>query len=87
MAGGDFAIFSLDLPVKLKATGAVNSDTIRLIMEAVCRVNTLSEKLNLPSERLLSVPSEGVAYNWARDSLASQYRGMGFGIGIIFPNC
>ena len=32
--------------------------------EAVCEVVSLSEKLNQPSERLLSVVGEGIAGNW-----------------------
>lgn len=79
MAGGDFANFSRVLPVMEsfsasvthmgpvgsgQATKAVNQVMVGGIAEAVCEALALSEKLNLPSERLLSVLTAGAADSW-----------------------
>lgn len=79
MAGGDSANFSRILPVLEaisstvthmgpvgfgQATKAVNQVMIAGIAEAVCEALALAEKLNLPSERLLSVVSAGAANSW-----------------------
>lgn len=47
-----------------QATKAVNQVIVAGIAEAVCEALALSEKLNLPSERLLSVLSAGAASSW-----------------------
>lgn len=79
MAGGDFATFSRVLPVleafsstvthmgpvgSGQATKAVNQVIVGGVAEAVCEALALSEKLNLPSERLLSVLCGGAADSW-----------------------
>ena len=79
MAGGDFATFSRVLPVLEafsstvthmgpvgygQATKAVNQVIVGGVAEAVCEALALSEKLNLPSERLLSVLTAGAADSW-----------------------
>jgi 3-hydroxyisobutyrate dehydrogenase len=47
-----------------QATKAVNQVIVGGVAEAVCEAMALSEKLNLPSERLLSVLSSGAADGW-----------------------
>ena len=47
-----------------QATKAVNQVMIAGIAGAVCEALALSEKLNLPSERLLSIVSAGAAGSW-----------------------
>ena len=79
MAGGDSANISRIKPVLEaisstvthmgpvgagQATKAVNQVMIAGIAEAVCEALALSEKLNLPSERLLSVVGAGAAGSW-----------------------
>ena len=79
MAGGEFATFSRVLPVleafsstvthmgpvgSGQATKAVNQVIVGGVAEAVCEALALSEKLNLPSERLLSVLGAGAADSW-----------------------
>jgi 3-hydroxyisobutyrate dehydrogenase len=79
MAGGDSANMSRIKPVldaisstvthmgpvgAGQATKAVNQVMIAGIAEAVCEGLALSEKLNLPSERLLSVVGAGAAGSW-----------------------
>jgi 3-hydroxyisobutyrate dehydrogenase len=79
MAGGEFANISRIEPVleaisatvthmgpvgSGQATKAVNQVMIAGIAEAVCEALALSEKLNLPSERLLSVVGAGAAGSW-----------------------
>lgn len=79
MAGGDFAIFSRVTPVLEsfssrvthmgevgagQATKAVNQVIVGGVAEAVCEALALSEKLNLPSERLLTVLGAGAADSW-----------------------
>ena len=79
MAGGDFATFSRVLPVletfsstvthmgsvgSGQATKAVNQVIVAGLAEAVCEALALSEKLYLPSERLLPVLCAGAADSW-----------------------
>lgn len=79
MAGGDSANISRIQPVLEaisstvthmgpvgagQATKAVNQVMIAGIAGAVCEALALSEKLNLPSERLLSVVGAGAAGSW-----------------------
>ena len=79
MAGGDSTNISRIMPVLEaisasvthmgpvgfgQATKAVNQVMIAGIAEAVCEALALSEKLNLPSERLLSVVGAGAAGSW-----------------------
>jgi 3-hydroxyisobutyrate dehydrogenase len=79
MAGGDSANISRIMPVleaisatvthmgpvgSGQATKAVNQVMIAGIAEAVCEALALAEKLNLPSERLLSIVSAGAARSW-----------------------
>ena len=79
MAGGDSANMSRILPVleaisatvthmgpvgSGQATKAVNQVMIAGIAEAVCEALALGEKLNLPSERLLSIVGAGAASSW-----------------------
>ena len=79
MAGGDSANISRIMPVleaisasithmgpvgSGQATKAVNQVMSAGIAEAVCEALALSEKLNLPSERLLSVVGAGAAGSW-----------------------
>ena len=47
-----------------QATKAVNQVIVGGVAEAVCEALALSEKLNLPSERLLSVLGSGAADGW-----------------------
>jgi 3-hydroxyisobutyrate dehydrogenase len=47
-----------------QATKAVNQVMIAGIAEAVCEALALAEKLNLPSERLLSIVRAGAAGSW-----------------------
>ena len=79
MAGGESATISRIMPVleaisatvthmgpvgSGQATKAVNQVMIAGIAEAVCEALALGEKLNLPSERLLSVVGAGAAGSW-----------------------
>jgi 3-hydroxyisobutyrate dehydrogenase len=79
MAGGDSANLARIMPVLEaisatvthmgpvgagQATKAVNQVMIAGIAEAVCEALSLGEKLNLPSERLLSVVGAGAAGSW-----------------------
>jgi len=79
MAGGDSANISRIMPVLEaisgsvthmgpvgfgQATKAVNQVMVAGIAEAVCEALALAEKLNLPSERLLSVVGAGAADSW-----------------------
>jgi 3-hydroxyisobutyrate dehydrogenase len=50
-----------------QATKAVNQVIVGGIAEAVCEALALSEKLNLPSERLLTVLGAGAAGSWFLD--------------------
>jgi 3-hydroxyisobutyrate dehydrogenase len=79
MAGGESADFERILPVleafsarvthmgpagSGQATKAVNQVIVGGVAEAVCEALALSEKLNLPPERLLSVLGAGAAGSW-----------------------
>ena len=79
MAGGESANISRIMPVLEaisatvthmgavgcgQATKAVNPVMIAGIAEAVCEALALAEKLNLPSERLLSIVRAGAAGSW-----------------------
>jgi len=79
MAGGDSANLSRIMPVldaisasvthmgpvgAGQATKAVNQVMVAGIAESVCEGLALGEKLNLPSERLLSVVGAGAAGSW-----------------------
>ncbi len=79
MAGGDCAEISRIRPVldaisatvthmgpvgAGQATKAVNQVIVAGVAEAVCEALALSEKLNLPSERLLPVLRAGAAGSW-----------------------
>ncbi|MGB7453043.1 MAG: NAD(P)-dependent oxidoreductase [Lysobacterales bacterium] len=79
MTGGDSANISRIMPVletisatvthmgavgSGQATKAVNQVMIAGIAEAVCEALALAEKLNLPSERLLSIVGAGAAGSW-----------------------
>ncbi|MGD9264237.1 MAG: NAD(P)-dependent oxidoreductase [Lysobacterales bacterium] len=79
MAGGESANISRIMPVldaiagtvthmgpvgSGQATKAVNQVIVAGIAEAVCEALALAEKLNLPSERLLSVLGAGAAGSW-----------------------
>jgi 3-hydroxyisobutyrate dehydrogenase len=79
MAGGESANISRIMPIleaisatvthmgpvgSGQATKAVNQVMIAGIAEAVCEALALGEKLNLPSERLLSVVGAGAAGSW-----------------------
>lgn len=79
MAGGESANISQIMPVlevlsakvthmgpvgSGQATKAVNQVMVAGIAEATCEALALAEKLNLPSERLLSVVSAGAAGSW-----------------------
>ena len=79
MAGGDSANISRIMPVleaisstvthmgpvgSGQATKAVNQVMVAGIAEAVCEAIALGEKLNLPSQRLLSVVGAGAAGSW-----------------------
>lgn len=79
MAGGESANISRIMPVleaisstvthmgpvgSGQATKAVNQVMIAGIAEAVCEALALGEKLNLPSERLLSIVGAGAASSW-----------------------
>jgi len=79
MAGGESANISRIMPIleaisatvthmgpvgSGQATKAVNQVMVAGIAEAVCEALALGEKLNLPSERLLSVVGAGAAGSW-----------------------
>lgn len=102
MAGGDSADISRIRPVleaisaRLtvmgpvgagQATKAVNQVMVAGIAEAVCEALAFSEKLNLPSERLIEVLSAGAAGNWfldhrGRTMLADRFE-PGFKSGLL----
>ncbi len=79
MAGGEFADIERIRPLldaisgavthmgavgQGQATKAVNQVIVAGVAEAVCEALALSEQLNLPSERLISVLSAGAADSW-----------------------
>jgi 3-hydroxyisobutyrate dehydrogenase len=97
MAGGDSANISRIMPVleaisatvthmgpvgSGQATKAVNQVMIAGIAEAVCEALALAEKLNLPSERLLSVVSAGAARSWFLERRGQTMLDSSFDVGF-----
>ncbi|GMR14703.1 MAG: hypothetical protein BMS9Abin30_0308 [Gammaproteobacteria bacterium] len=97
MAGGDSANILRIMPVLEaisasvthmgpvgagQATKAVNQVMIAGIAEAVCEALALGEKLNLPSERLLSVVGAGAAGSWFLDHRGSSMLENNFDVGF-----
>ncbi len=73
-----------------QATKAVNQVMVAGIAEAVCEALAFSEKLNLPSERLMEVLSAGAAGNWfldhrGRTMLADRFE-PGFKSGLLLKD-
>lgn len=73
-----------------QATKAVNQVMVAGINEAVCEALAFSEKLNLPSERLIEVLSAGAAGNWflehrGRTMVADQFA-PGFKSGLMLKD-
>ncbi len=73
-----------------QATKAVNQVMVAGINEAVCEALAFSEKLNLPSERLIEVLSAGAAGNWfldhrGRTMLADNFE-PGFKCGLLLKD-
>ena len=65
-----------------QATKAVNQVIVAGIAEAVCEALALSEKLNLPSERLLSVLGAGAAGSWFLEHRGSTMLDSKFDVGF-----
>ena len=105
MAGGDSANISRIMPVlevisssithmgpvgSGQATKAVNQVMIAGVAEAVCEALALSEKLNLPSERLLSVVGAGAAGSWFLDhrgkSMLKNEFDVGFKLSLLLKD-
>ncbi len=97
MAGGDSANISRIMPVleaisatvthmgpvgSGQATKAVNQVMIAGIAEAVCEALALGEKLNLPSERLLSIVSAGAAGSWFLEHRGKSMLENSFNVGF-----
>jgi len=97
MAGGDSADILRIMPVLEaisasvthmgpvgagQATKAVNQVMIAGIAEAVCEALALGEKLNLPSERLLSVVGAGAAGSWFLDHRGKSMLENNFDVGF-----
>jgi len=97
MAGGDSANISRIIPVleaisasithmgpvgSGQATKAVNQVMIAGVAEAVCEAIALAEKLNLPSERLLSVVGAGAAGSWFLDHRGESMMKNEFDVGF-----
>ncbi len=97
MAGGNSANISRIMPVLEsisasvthmgqvgtgQATKAVNQVIIAGVAEAVCEALALSEKLNLPSERLLSVVGAGAAGSWFLDHRGESMLDNRFDVGF-----
>lgn len=97
MAGGDSANISRIMPVleaisatvthmgpvgSGQATKAVNQVMIAGIAEAVCEALALAEKLNLPSERLLSVVGAGAARSWFLERRGQTMLDSSFAVGF-----
>ena len=73
-----------------QATKAVNQVIVAGTAEAVCEALAFSEKLNLPSERLIEVLSAGAAGNWfldhrGRTMLADRFE-PGFKSGLLLKD-
>jgi len=105
MAGGESATISRIMPVLEaisasithmgpvgagQATKAVNQVMIAGIAEAVCEGLALSEKLNLPSERLLSVVGAGAAGSWflghRGESMLENRFNVGFKLSLLLKD-
>ena len=105
MAGGDSANISRIMPVleaisatithmgpvgSGQATKAVNQVMIAGIAEAVCEALALGEKLNLPSERLLSVVGAGAAGSWflghRGESMLESRFNVGFKLSLLLKD-
>jgi len=105
MAGGDSANISRIMPVleaisatvthmgpvgSGQATKAVNQVMIAGIAEAVCEALALGEKLNLPSERLLSVVGAGAAGSWflghRGQSMLKNHFDVGFKLSLLLKD-
>ncbi len=105
MAGGDSANISRIMPVleaisasithmgpvgSGQATKAVNQVMIAGIAEAVCEALALAVKLNLPSERLLSVVGAGAAGSWFLDhrgeSMLENRFNVGFKLSLLLKD-
>ena len=105
MAGGDSANLSRIMPVleaisasithmgpvgSGQATKAVNQVMIAGVAEAVCEAIALAEKLNLPSERLLSVVGAGAAGSWFLDhrgkSMLKNEFDVGFKLSLLLKD-
>jgi len=97
MAGGDSANILRIMPVleaisasithmgpvgSGQATKAVNQVMIAGVAEAVCEAIALAEKLNLPSERLLSVVGAGAAGSWFLDHRGESMMKNEFDVGF-----
>ncbi len=97
MAGGESANVSQIMPVletfsasvthmgpvgSGQATKAVNQVMVAGIAEATCEALALAEKLNLPSQRLLSVVSAGAAGSWFLDHRGASMLENQFDIGF-----
>ena len=65
-----------------QATKAVNQFMIAGIAEGVCEAHALGEKLNLPSERLLSVVGAGAAGSWFLDHRGKTMLANEFDVGF-----
>jgi 3-hydroxyisobutyrate dehydrogenase len=105
MAGGDSANLKRIMPVldaisasvthmgpvgSGQATKAVNQVMIAGIAESVCEGLALGEKLNLPSERLLSVVGAGAAGSWflehrGKTMLANEFD-VGFKLSLLLKD-
>jgi 3-hydroxyisobutyrate dehydrogenase len=105
MVGGDSTDISRILPVveaisasvthmgpvgSGQATKAVNQVLVAGIAEAVCEGLALGEKLNLPSERLLSVVGAGAAGCWFLDrrgrSMLDNHFDVGFKLSLLLKD-
>ncbi len=105
MAGGDSANISRIMPVLEaisasithmgpvgagQATKAVNQVMIAGIAEAVCEALALAEKLNLPSERLLSVVGAGAAGSWflghRGETMLKNHFDVGFKLSLLLKD-
>jgi len=97
MAGGDSANISRIMPVleaisatvthmgpvgSGQATKAVNQVIVAGVAEAVCEALALGEKLNLPSQRLLSVVGAGAAGSWFLEHRGQSMMKNSFDVGF-----
>jgi 3-hydroxyisobutyrate dehydrogenase len=105
MAGGESANISRIMPVleaisstvthmgpvgSGQATKAVNQVMVAGIAEAVCEAIALGEKLNLPSQRLLSVVGAGAAGSWFLEhrgqSMLENHFDVGFKLSLLLKD-